>query len=376
MSGLSAEFEVRRESFTLSVELRVAPGQVLAVLGPNGSGKSTLLAVLAGLLQPTRGAVELDGCQLVETATGVFLPPHRRAVGLLAQEPLLFPHLSALANVAFGPRSRGMHRRTAYSEAARWLSEVDALTLANRRPGELSGGQAQRVALARALATDPALLLLDEPFAALDVDAGPVLRGVVRRMLRRRVPDAVRLRPAVLVTHDPLDALVLADQLAVLVDGRIVEQGPTLDLLSRPRSGFTARLAGLNLVSGSACADGLLADGDGTVYGASSEPVSVGAPAVAVFSPAAVAVYAERPHGSPRNVIPARIAGIEPRGDVIRLRMTTAPDGPGWAAGLAADVTPAAVAEFCLELGTAVWLSVKATEVAVRPLPGDHEPHE
>ena len=209
--GLDAAAVVRRPGFTLDVAITVDPGDVLAVLGPNGSGKSTLLDVLAGLLRPDAGHVRVGGRTL--TDSGVHVPPHRRGVGLLAQQPLLFPHLTALANVAFGPRAQGMSRRAATARARELLDAVDVAGLADRRPAQLSGGQQQRVALARALAAGPDLLLLDEPLAALDVDTMPAMRALLRRTIR----DSGRT--AVLVTHAALDALVLADRVIVLSDG-------------------------------------------------------------------------------------------------------------------------------------------------------------
>lgn len=361
--SLSAEISLVRGSFRLDVALEVPPGEVLAVLGPNGSGKSTLLDVLAGLLRPDSGTIRVGGRTLLDAK--VNLSPYQRSVGLLAQDPLLFPHLSVLANVAFGPRSRGAGRRRAEETAGAWLSEVDAAALADRQPGALSGGQAQRVALARALATEPELLLLDEPFAALDVDAAPALRGLVRRVLRDR-----GRRATVLVTHDPLDALVLADRVLVLDGGTIVEQGPTREVLARPRTAFTARIAGLDLVPGVVGTDGLLAADGSTVAGVVDTPLAAGEPAVAVFRPAAVAVHVDRPHGSPRNVFLAGIAALEPHGDLIRLRAHALPDGPRWVAGLAADLTAEAVAELELDPGMRVYLAVKATEVTVYPLAG------
>lgn len=363
-AGLSAEIEVRRAGFRLDVRLAVPPGEVLAVLGPNGSGKSTLLGVLAGLVRPSAGAVRVGERTLLDVAEHVDLPPHKRNVGLLAQDPLLFPHLSALANVAFGPRSRGVGRRPAEELAGAWLSEVDASALADRRPAALSGGQAQRVALARALATEPDLLLLDEPFAALDVDAAPALRGLVRKVLRDRGGRQATL----LVTHDPLDALVLADRVLVLAAGAIVEQGPTREVLARPRTAFTARIAGLDLVPGIAGPDGLRTGDGSVVAGVSHATLAMHEPAVAVFRPSAVAVHLDRPHGSPRNVFPATVAALEPHGDLIRLRAGAAPGGSPWVAGLAADLTPEAVAELELDPGVPVFLVVKATEVAVYPL--------
>ena len=354
-AGLAATAVVRRPGFTLDVALTVAPGDVLAVLGPNGAGKSTLLDVLAGLLRPDAGGVRLGDRTL--TGPGVHVPPHRRGVGLLAQQPLLFPHLSVLANVAFGPRAQGTSRRAAVSRARELLAAVDASPLADRRPGQLSGGQQQRVALARALAAGPDLLLLDEPLAALDVDTMPAMRALLRRTIR----DSGRT--AVLVTHAALDALVLADRVVVLVAGRVVEEGATREVLARPRSPFAARIAGLDLVPGVACPDGLKT-GDGFVITGHAEGTATGEPAVAVFPPAAVAVFADRPHGSPRNVVPVRLAAVEPHGDLVRLR---AAGGPDWAEGLAADVTPAALVDLPAEPGAELWFAVKATEVAIHP---------
>ena len=363
---------VRRREFTLDVSLSVARGEVVAVLGPNGSGKSTLLGVLAGLLRPDAGRVVLAGKVLTDTAAGVHVPTHHRGVGLLAQQALLFPHLTALANVAFGPRCHGVGRREAAERAGRLLAEVDVAELARRRPSQLSGGQAQRVALARALAGEPELLLLDEPLAALDVDSAPALRGLLRRVMRGSGPDAPDSPPTtgLLVSHDVLDALVLADRVIVMTDGSIVEQGPTREVLTRPRSPFAARIAGLNLVPGVGSAGGLRTADGTTVSGQDSgEGLADGSAAVAVFPPSAVSVFRDRPDGSPRNVVEVRLAGMEPHGEVIRLRAEPVAGGPPWVAGLAADVTPAAVADLAgaevLAPGARLWFAVKATEVQV-----------
>jgi molybdate transport system ATP-binding protein len=330
----------------VDVAFEVAEGETLAVLGPNGAGKSTVLGVAAGLLRPDRGRVALDGREL--TAPGRFVPTHDRRVALLAQEPLLFPHLSVLENVAFGPRSRGADRRTARTAARRWLEEVDAAELADRRPRQVSGGQGQRIALARALAADPRLLLLDEPMAALDVAVTPALRQTLRRVLAERT--------VVLVTHDVLDALLLADRVVVLEGGRVVEDGASADVLSRPRSAFAARIAGLNMVAGT-WRDGAVAGVEGLgVQGLAVDPVpAAGEPAVAVFRPSAVAVFREEPGGSPRNSLRVTVTDLEPHGDQVRVR----------AGHLAADVTLRAAAELDLAPGTPVVFAVKASEVAV-----------
>ncbi|MGH3753612.1 MAG: sulfate/molybdate ABC transporter ATP-binding protein [Pseudonocardiaceae bacterium] len=351
-AALDIEVAVRRGDFTLDATMQVEPGEVVAVLGRNGSGKSTLLAAVAGHLRPDTGRIVLDGRVLTDTTAGVQLAPHRRRIGLLAQEPLLFPHLSVLDNVAFGPRAAGARRPQARAAALRCLTEVDAAQFAQRRPRRLSGGQAQRIALARALASDPDLLLLDEPLSAVDVEFAPALRSLLRSVLADRL--------AVIVTHQVIDALVLADRVVVLDGGRVVEQGPTRAVLTRPRSAFGARLAGLNLVSGTATAEGLRAD-DGTELTGVTESTTVGAAAVAVFAPAAVAVYLDPPKGSPRNVISDRVAALEPNGTLVRVR---------GAAGLAADITPVAAVELGLHTGAGVWFVVKAAEVAVYPTNG------
>ncbi|KAA1378192.1 sulfate/molybdate ABC transporter ATP-binding protein [Aeromicrobium fastidiosum] len=332
----------------VEVALDVEDGQTVAVLGPNGSGKSTLLSVVAGILRPDAGRATLDGHTLFDVAAGTWLPPHERGTALLAQDPLLFPHLSVLDNVAFGPRSSGTGRAASREVARAWLDEVEAGDLAGRRPAGLSGGQAQRVAIARALAADPRLLLLDEPMAALDVTVVPAMRQVLRRVLAGR--------SAVIVTHDVLDALLLADHVVVVEAGRIVEQGPTKDVLARPRSTFGAGIAGLNLARGPVENSAVRTSGGLLVAGLHGDRVvPEGTAAVAVFSPGAVSVHRERPGGSPRNVYPAVVRELEPRGSQVRIRTDE----------IAADVTVPVVAELDLAPGTEVFLAVKASEVAI-----------
>lgn len=352
--SLHAEIELSRGSFELDLTLDIPAGGVLAVLGPNGSGKSSLLGCLSGLIRPRQATIRLGERTLHD------LPPHDRAVGLLSQDPLLFPHMSVLENVAFAPRSKGHGRARSREVARRWLEEVDAAEFADRRPAQLSGGQAQRVAVARALAGEPDLLLLDEPMAALDVDAAPAIRGLLRRVLG--MTDG---RVTVLVTHDPLDALALADHVVVLAGGHVVERGPTREVLGAPRTAFTARIAGLNLIAGTATEDGLRTHDGSLVAGMLAPDAERGEPAVAVFEPGTVSVYPadDGQPGSPRNMFEAVVGALEPHGAVIRLRTK----GDDWRGGLSADLTPAAVADLGLEPGTAVRLSVKATTVAVHP---------
>ncbi|NAZ80466.1 ATP-binding cassette domain-containing protein [Kineococcus sp. R8] len=347
----------------LVADVHLAPGEVLAVLGPNGSGKSTLLSLLAGLLRPTGGRIVLDG-EVLAGEDGRFVAPHRRGTALLAQDALLFPHLSVEANVAFGSRSAGASRRAARDVARHWLDVTGTTDLAHRRPHEVSGGQAQRVAVARALAADPRLLLLDEPLAALDVGAAPEVRRVLRQVLR-----GTPRRSAVLVTHDLLDALALADRVVVLDGGRVAEEGAVADVLSRPRSAFGARIAGLVLLAGTATADGLRTGGGTLLAGLRDDDCPPGSAAVATFSPAAVAVHRDDPGGSPRNRWAAAVDELAPRGDLVRLRARLRPGGEE----VLADVTASSVADLDLVPGSPVHLVVKATAVAVhavgRPAP-------
>lgn len=347
----------------VELSLTVGPTETVAVMGPNGAGKSSVVQMLAGLLKPDSGSATLEGRTLFRlsqsgagTGTGpdsgspssIWLPPHERGVGVLAQEPLLFPHLNVLENVAFGPRSRGATRVASREAARRWLGEVDAVELSRRLPAELSGGQAQRVALARALATEPELLLLDEPMAALDVNSTPFLRSLLKRVLAGR--------RAIIVTHDVLDALMLADCIIVMEDGRIVESGPTAAVLAHPRSAFAASLAGLNVLSGTLSGSSLSMSDGVRVAG---QPVgeSVGMAGLAAFPPSAVSVFLAPPVGSPRNCFAVRVMELQPQGGHVRVR----------AGAMAADVSAAAVAELGLEPGLEVFFVVKAAEVRLYP---------
>ncbi|GIH98435.1 ABC transporter ATP-binding protein [Planobispora takensis] len=341
--GLHARLVVERPAFRLDVELEVAAGEVVALLGPNGAGKTTVLRALAGLTGLTGGSITLDGRPLHT------LPTEHRRIGMVFQDYLLFPHLSALDNVAFGPRSDGASKAEARRTAGELLERVGLAEYAAVRPGRLSGGQAQRVALARALAVRPRLLLLDEPLAALDAHT----RLEIRAQLRRHLADFDGA--TVLVTHDPLEAMVLADRLIVVEHGSVVQQGTSAEVARRPRTDYVARLVGLNLHRGHG--DGAHVKVGELLLSASDH---VEGPAFVAFAPAAVALYRSRPDGSPRNLWRARIDGIERHGDNVRVHL----DGPITAS---ADVTPAAVADLDLSPGQEIWAAVKATETHAYP---------
>ena len=357
MSSVSARLRLRQRAVDL--EVGVDDGEVLAVLGANGAGKSTLLQTIAGLVRPDDGRVAIGDQVVTDTRAGIFVPAHRRGTALLAQRAMLFPHLTVEANVAYAPRCRGLSRRAARERARHWLDAVGVGDLARRRPAQLSGGQAQRVALARALAAEPRVLLLDEPFAALDVTAAPALRRLLRDLVRAQGTTAA------IVTHEVLDALALADTAVVIENGVVAERGPVRSMLTAPRSDFGARIAGVNLVAGTMSEPGRLRTAWGDHIGGLGD-VDTGAAAVALFRPSAVAVHPEPPSGSPRNVFPVTIADVDLRGPLVRVRGGELPDG---GTGLAADVTAAAAVDLALEPGRDVYFAVKAQEVALHGAP-------
>lgn len=359
-------FAARCDRRGLDASFDLADDEVLAVIGPNGAGKSSIAAIIAGLLYADSAVVRIGDRTLTDTSRGVFVPASERQVGLLAQDPLLFPHMSVLGNVAFAARRRA-GRRGARPAAIRWLEALGVSELAARKPAQLSGGQAQRVALARALAAEPELLVLDEPLSRLDVSAGFEVRSALRTAL-----DAHRI-PTILITHDLADVVELADRVLVLEAGAVAEVGRTVGVLAAPRSAFGARFAGLNVVSG-VVAPGLLhrpavlrSDGGRDWHGVAAEPLTAGQGAVAVFSPAAVAVYRERPGGSPRNIVEGVVAAVEATGTAFRIRLAA---DPGTSIGLAADVTAEAVADLRLTAGEQVWFSVKSQAVTLHPAAG------
>jgi molybdate transport system permease protein len=342
---MRADLTVRAGTFTVAAALAAEPGEVVALVGPNGAGKTTLLRALGGLT-PAEGRLELAGRDVLA------LPPEQRGIGWVPQAGLLFPHLTALDNAAYGLRSRGMRKEPARSAARSLLDRLGVGEHAGRRPAQLSGGQAQRVALARALAGRPQLVLLDEPLAALD--AG--IRDDVRRMLRATLAGGPAV--SIVVTHDPVDAVVLADRIVVLEGGAVVQDAPATQVAAAPRSEWVARLLGTNAWRGTTTAQGLRTQASEVV---AADPLTPGLPALALIDPTAVSLYRAAPVGSPRNVLAGTVGETSALGGRVRVQVTSSPP-------ITAEITPAAAAELHLAEGGTVWASWKATSVRLVPV--------
>ena len=360
-----------------NVDAELRPGLVTAVVGHNGAGKSTLAQVIAGTLRVDSGTVSIGERVVDDSAT--FVPARRRGVAMVSQAPRIFTHMSVLSNVAFPLRVRGVGRAQARAAALEQLRAVGIADLAFRRASDLSGGQAARVAIARALVFRPEVLILDEPTAALDVEA----TAQVSAVLRERLAGAGIT--TLLVSHDIAEVLSLASHMIVMGEGRIVEEGEPARVLASPASVFAARLAGLNIVSGCPVSrpgmvgvrvgDGMLWAADLSGYGSGSAGVAEAVAGDAddsaacggrgqldrvalTFLPEAVALSREEAHASPRSVLPGVVAGIDVDGSLVSVRVALA-EG----VVVTARVTAAAWSELGLGVGDRLWVSVKATQV-------------
>lgn len=346
-TGLDARIDVAiDDEFRLQLELIIPAGRTVALLGPNGAGKSTTVTVLAGLLPLDDGHIRLGERILDDPTMGEFLPPEHRRIGVVFQDYLLFPHLSVADNVAFGLRSSGRGRSEARKQAVAWLAQLDVAGLADDRPSQLSGGQAQRVALARALVTEPDMLLLDEPLAALDVTTRARLRHLLEDHL------AAFPGPRLLITHEPAEAFLLADEIHIIEDGVVTQTGTPDDIRLRPRTQYVADLAGSNLLTGRAGGGEFLVGG----FRLKIADTRIAGPALATIHPRAISLHLQHPEGSPRNTWQTSIERIDHHGDRVRVQV-------GDPLRLTAEVTPAAVAALGLGVGSAIWVSVKATEI-------------
>ncbi len=349
--SLRADVQLRRGALDLSVDIEVRPGEVLALLGPNGAGKSTLLRCLAGLAAVDAGRIMIDSNVVDDPVVTAFVEPEDRSVGFVFQNYVLFEHMTVAENVAFGLRASGTPKARALATAHDWLKRVGLAELAAVRPKALSGGQAQRVALVRALATSPRVLLLDEPLAALDVGT----RATVRRDLHRHLESFEGM--AILVTHDPVDAYALADRVAILDAGRIVQIGTLAEVTARPRSRYVADLVGVNLVSGDV-SEGVLATSSGARVVIADAPAG---PSLAIIRPHSISLVRDHPEGSSaRNVWAGTVAEIDRLGERARVSI----DG---FLPLTAEITVAALEAMQLRSGDDLFATVKATDIEVYP---------
>jgi molybdate transport system ATP-binding protein len=349
VTGLDAKIVVGRgEDFRLDMELRIPPGRTVALLGPNGAGKTTAVMAIAGVIPIDGGHIRLGDHLLDDPRSEVLVPPERRNIGVVFQDYLLFPHLSVVDNVAFGLRSTGTGKSEARRAARLWMDHLEIGELAAARPADLSGGEAQRAAIARALVTEPRLLLLDEPLAALDV----TIRAHLRRLLADHLDGF--LGPRLLITHEPTEAFLLADEIHVLEDGRITQIGTPDDIRLRPRTRYIADLAGANLLTGWA-SGGTVVVSDFELHAADTQTEG---PVLVTIHPRAISVHRRQPEGSARNTWPTTIKRLEHYGDRVRLQT----DLP---IPLTAEITPGAARELSLEQGGEIWLSMKATEISL-----------
>ncbi|KAA0235849.1 MAG: Molybdenum import ATP-binding protein ModC [Acidimicrobiales bacterium] len=348
--SLDLDGQIRRGEFAVSVRLTASESEVVAVLGPNGAGKSTILETIAGLRRVESGRCRLDGELVDEPSSDVWVAPQLRPVGFVFQDYLLFPHMTALQNVSFGVECGGADKRQARTRAREWLDRLGIEALAGASPAELSGGEAQKVALARALAREPSVLLLDEPLAALDASS----RIAVRRELGEHLTEYAGT--TVLVTHDPVDALILADRLVVLENGEVVQEGTAAEIRAHPRSGYVADLVGRNLFRGEAD-HGVISLNSGARLVTADDRSGL---VFAVVDPSAVTLHPTEPHGSARNVWELDVTAVEHLGSRVRVLTKGALE-------LTAEVTPAAIEELGIRAGTRIWATVKATEVRTHP---------
>ena len=377
-----------------NVDAALRPGLVTAVVGHNGAGKSTLAQVIAGTLRLDSGRAQIGERVVDDAAT--FVPARRRSVAMVSQAPRIFTHMSVVANVVFPLRVRGVGRAEAREAALEQLRAVGIEDLAYRRASDLSGGQAARVAIARALVFRPEVLILDEPTAALDVEATAQVSAVLRQRLMGAGITTL------LVSHDIAEVLALASYMIVMGEGRVVEEGSPARVLASPTSVFAARLAGLNIVTGPAVArPGLVGVrvGEGALWAAADSPESeaetagagrgdaargadaddAGSPeplpsspagetarVALTFPPEAVALSREEAHASPRSVLPGVVAGIDVDGSLVSVRVALA-----GGVSVSARVTASAWADLGLGAGDTLWASVKATQVrAIRVAAG------
>jgi molybdate transport system ATP-binding protein len=351
---LRVDIRVEREAMPVCAAFEIPAHSTLALIGPNGSGKSTIAHAIAGLIPGVIGTITL-GDQAFDSDADRLAIRDRR-IGCVFQSPMLFGHMRVIDNVAYGIRAAGVSKRESRNRAAPFLERFGIADLAMQRADRLSGGQAQRVAIARAVAMEPRVLILDEPFAAIDAKAKIELRQLVRDILVS-FPG-----PCLYITHDPIDALTLGDKIAVIEAGRITQVGTPDQLQREPRSAYAASFLGINLIEGTLrdTPDGWCVEVEGDKRIWITDPdLATGTPVCLVIAPEAITLSAHAPEGSARNVFEACVEAVHVQHDRVRVRF----DAPA----VGAEITVGSMNRLGIDAGVRVWISFKATDVRVYP---------
>lgn len=349
---LEANVQARAGRFEVACELAVEAGKAVALVGASGAGKTTVLRALAGLVHPQSGRVSCDGACWYDADRGIFLTPQDRSCGMVFAEYALFRHMSALENVCFGLRALGSGRAMAQTKARELMVLFDIESLASRRASTLSSGEMQRVAIARALATSPQVLLLDEPLSAVDVER----RAPIRASILRHIEEAGIA--IVVVTHDPIEALLFARDLIVMEGGAVVQRGRAPDLRERPKSRYVAAFAGVNLYEGMAKPE---TGGISTVAVNGAELAVIGrweGRVAIVVDPDAVVLSKDKPRSSARNCLEGPVVQAYAEGNAVRVSIASTPP-------VIARISQKSAAELDVKPGAFLYASFKAGEVRV-----------
>ncbi len=351
-SMLQVDVQAAIGRFALACDLRVEAGHAVALVGASGAGKTSALRAIAGLVRPQRGSILYGKECWSDSERHIFVPPQGRSCGFVFAEYALFGHLTAFENVAFGMRACGTARSFARTRARELMERFGVLPLAGRAAASLSSGEMQRVAIARALATSPAVLLLDEPLSAIDVERRPP----VREALLRHIVDSGTA--TVVVTHDPVEAMLFADQLIVLERGAVVQRGSASELRERPRSSYVAAFSGVNLYQGTAHPEA----GGVSIVQINGTPLTIlgswtGHVAV-VIDPDSIVLSKARPDSSARNCLIGPVIHAFPDGSAVRVSIASSPP-------IVARITSQSAADLEIKPGADVVATFKASEMRV-----------
>lgn len=350
---MSLHADIRADAGALVIEARLEArsGEVVGIVGPNGAGKTTVLKAIAGLWPISRGKVSINEWVVEDSEAGIRNPPEQRSVGMVFQDLRLFPHMSVADNIGYGLRLRGVPRKQARVLAEPLIETLGLAPHSKQKPGSLSGGQAQKVALARTLITNPQVILLDEPFSALDAESRPKVRRDMSLYFRH--PDCT----TIIVTHDPMEAKALCNRVIVMEEGRFIQEGEIDRIADDPKSRYAAESLGLNFFPGVAAGETVDVGGEATLSVVGEHHGRV----IVSFHPRAVVLHQTRPEGTARNVFKAIVRTVRHENGITRV--TTA-----GSLSAVAEITRVSAEQLNLRPGAEVWLSVKAAQIQVTPL--------